>query len=68
VINSIIVNIFNHFVTAAKVEEIERFFEINPPIRNTSRKVEQMVENIRTFDQMLGYIRRSRLVEAAFWS
>lgn len=65
--DAVIINSVNRFCTAAKADEIEAFFKANP-LPQSERRISQSVEVMRTSNQMLEAIAKSKLADASFWT
>jgi predicted Zn-dependent protease len=64
---AVIVNCVSRFATSQRADQIEAFFESHP-LPNSTQRISQALENIRTSSKVLTLIGQSRLVEDEFWS
>jgi len=64
--DAVIVYSANRFCTKERADEIEKFFQANP-LPSSERRINQLLENMRTSAQMLDNISKSQLASAAFW-
>jgi puromycin-sensitive aminopeptidase len=65
--DAVIVNCCGGFSTLERAAELEAFFAANP-FPSSSRRIENMLENMRNAGSMLEKVRASPLVQDAFWA
>jgi puromycin-sensitive aminopeptidase len=56
-----------HFCSNEKADEIEAFFKANP-VPQSSRKIQQILENMRSNAKLFASLQNSDLKSAEFWS
>jgi puromycin-sensitive aminopeptidase len=64
--DAVIVNSISRFATNEKANEIEAFFQANP-LPGSSRRISQVLENMRASAKMLAAITQSKLADENYW-
>jgi hypothetical protein len=56
-----------HFCTLEQAQEVEDFFKANP-LKNSERRITQLLEGMRSNGAMLNRLQESSLVKPSFWT
>lgn len=64
--DAVIVNCCGGFCTLEKATELEEYFEANP-FPSSSRRIKNVLENMRNTGAMLEKVKQSALIEDSFW-
>jgi puromycin-sensitive aminopeptidase len=64
--DAVVINSISRFITEARADEVQQFFEANP-LPSSERRIGQAVESIRSTGKFLDNVIKSSLTDESFW-